>query len=64
LPVISENCPACFASPQERARVKSLISTQESIMPDMVNSIKSAIMPLIRNNFKDIIKDNGKDDDE
>ena len=29
LPVISDNCPACFAAPQERHRVKLLLAREE-----------------------------------
>jgi hypothetical protein len=29
LPVIAENCPACFAAPQQRQRLKRLLAEQE-----------------------------------
>jgi len=64
LPVISENCPACFASPKERARVKNLLSSQESIHPQIINSIKKAVTPLMKNNVKDLVRDINKKDDE
>merc|ERR1719506_3692712 len=33
LPIISDNCPACFATPKERHRVKLLLSQQEGEWP-------------------------------
>eukprot|EP00435_Cladocopium_sp_Y103_P068953 s221_g32.t1 len=32
LPVISDNCPACFAAPKERHRIKIMLSQQESLL--------------------------------
>ena len=28
LPIVSENCPACFEAPKERYRLKCLLATQ------------------------------------
>ena len=47
LPVINENCPACFEAPTERQRVKQLIASQELIVHDLVHSINRAIQPLL-----------------
>ena len=33
LPVIAENCPACFAAPKERHRAKQLLAQQELLFP-------------------------------
>ena len=30
LPIVAENCPACFDAPKERYRVKCLLATQEA----------------------------------
>lgn len=50
LPVIQDNCPACFRFPQERARMKELLAGQESEHPLLFKSLKSAILPLICEN--------------
>ena len=34
LPVINENCPACFEEPKERARIKKLLSREETLFPN------------------------------
>lgn len=33
LPVIAENCPACFDIPKERHRIKQLLATQVILQP-------------------------------
>ena len=47
LPVIPDNCPACFAAPKERARVKVLLSQLEAENSQIFSSIYRAIEPLI-----------------
>lgn len=47
LPVIPENCPACFEAPTERHRVKQLLANQEIIFPGLFLSLRSAIQPLM-----------------
>ncbi len=47
LPVINENCPACFEIPKERARVKTLLSNQEHLYPDLFYSLQQAMRPLM-----------------
>lgn len=47
LPIITENCPACFEEPKERARVKSLLKAQERLHPDIFHHLKSALKPLM-----------------
>ncbi|OMJ82068.1 hypothetical protein SteCoe_17341 [Stentor coeruleus] len=54
LPVITENCPACFASPQERHRTKLLLASQEQVVPDIFSSILKAMKPLMKGNLQDI----------
>ena len=39
LPVIYENCPACFEAPKERQRMKLLLASQEHIHPNLFNSL-------------------------
>lgn len=47
LPVINENCPACFEEPKERHRVKKMLAQEESLYPEMYNSIRRALLPLM-----------------
>jgi tRNA(Ile)-lysidine synthase TilS/MesJ len=47
LPVINENCPACFEEPKERARVKKLLSREESLYPNFFENIKRSLIPLM-----------------
>jgi tRNA(Ile)-lysidine synthase TilS/MesJ len=52
LPVIYESCPACFASPQERHRVKLLLASQEQLIPDLFSSILKALKtPVVGSRF-------------
>lgn len=47
LPVINENCPACFEAPKERHRMKQLLATQELLFPQIYNSMSSAMAPIM-----------------
>jgi len=47
LPIINENCPACFEEPKERARMKKLLSKEETLYPSFYDNIKRAILPLM-----------------
>lgn len=47
LPIIPENCPACFEAPKERHRMKQLLAAQEVMFPQLFNSIQSAIKPIM-----------------
>jgi len=49
LPIISENCPACFAAPKERARMKSLLAAQENLFPNLFGKLKAALTPIMHN---------------
>ena len=46
LPVIPENCPACFSEPKERNRMKQLLAQQEILHPHLFHSLKKAMKPL------------------
>lgn len=35
LPVIADNCPACFSAPKERHRVKLMLAQQENLYPSL-----------------------------
>jgi tRNA 2-thiocytidine biosynthesis protein TtcA len=47
LPVIVDNCPACFEAPKERQRIKLMLAQQEALHPNVVSSIMTAIKPLL-----------------
>jgi tRNA(Ile)-lysidine synthase TilS/MesJ len=47
LPVIAENCPACFEAPKERHRVKQLLAGQEVLYPRLFPSLQAAMRPLM-----------------
>ena len=47
LPVIPENCPACFENPKERHRTKQLLAQQELLFPRLYWSLKSALHPVM-----------------
>ena len=47
LPVIAENCPACFEAPKERHRTKQLLAQQELLFPRLYWSLKTAMIPVM-----------------
>lgn len=47
LPVIFENCPACFAKPQQRYAMKQMLAEQEKLHPRLFNSLLTAMRPLM-----------------
>ena len=46
LPVIADNCPACFEAPKERARVKKLLRREEAMFPRLFANLCAALAPL------------------
>ena len=48
LPIIAENCPACFEAPKERQRIKQLLAQQELLFPRLYWNLKTAIYPVMR----------------
>ena len=54
LPVIPENCPACFAKPTQRAHMKSLLATEESGNPQLYRSLMCTLRPLMEEGFSRI----------
>jgi len=48
LPVIEENCPACFAMPTQREHMKQLLHIEEQQNPTLFKTLKTTMMPLIR----------------
>ncbi len=47
LPVISENCPACFSMPTQREHMKQLLAREEALSPQLFGSLLAAMKPLI-----------------
>jgi tRNA(Ile)-lysidine synthase TilS/MesJ len=47
LPIINENCPACFEQPKERARMKKLLMQEESMIPALYYNLRRAFIPLL-----------------
>ena len=61
LPVIQENCPACFQNPKERQRMKVLLAQQENLFPSLFSSLQKAMFPLMKGNIKDLIIEKDKE---
>jgi tRNA 2-thiocytidine biosynthesis protein TtcA len=47
LPVVHENCPACFSMPMQRYQMKQLLATQEQLHPSLFANLLSAMRPLL-----------------
>jgi len=47
LPVIVDNCPACFTIPTERVRMKNLLRAEERINPSVFKSLLHTMRPLM-----------------
>lgn len=45
LPVIFENCPACFSKPQQRYAMKQMLAEQEKLHPKLFASLLTAMKP-------------------
>ena len=56
LPIINENCPACFEEPKERARMKKLLSKEETLYPSFYDNIKRAMLPLMHDDSTAIMR--------
>ena len=50
LPVIAENCPACFQMPTQRQHMKELLAAEESQNKRLFGSLLTAMTPLIAKN--------------
>jgi len=48
LPVIMENCPACFSKPTQREHMKQLLAQEEQTTPSLFGSLLSAMKPLMK----------------
>jgi tRNA 2-thiocytidine biosynthesis protein TtcA len=47
LPVVPDSCPACFAAPTERERIKQLLAREERQCPHLFASLQQALRPLL-----------------
>ncbi len=47
LPVIADNCPACFRMPRQRHQMKALLATQEAGHPALFANLLHAMRPLM-----------------
>jgi len=47
LPVIEDNCPACFAKPTQRQHMKELLASQEASYPNTLQTLLSTMKPLM-----------------
>jgi tRNA(Ile)-lysidine synthase TilS/MesJ len=47
LPVIRDNCPACFSAPKERHRIKMLLSNEEYQNTQLFFSMLQAMRPIM-----------------
>ena len=47
LPVIPENCPACFKVPTQRVHMKALLAAEEQLHPRLFQSLLAAMKPLM-----------------
>ncbi len=47
LPVIHENCPACFSMPMQRYQIKQLLAEQEKSNPRLFASLLTAMKPIM-----------------
>lgn len=48
LPVIADNCPACFSMPTQREHMKQLLAREESQHPRLFRNLRSTLLPLMR----------------
>jgi hypothetical protein len=56
LPVINENCPACFEEPKERARIKKLLNREETLFPNFFDNIRRSLIPLMHDDMSAILR--------
>lgn len=47
LPIIAENCPACFTGPTIRDKTKRLLAAEEAVNPSLFSSLQLTMKPLM-----------------
>ena len=55
LPIVNENCPACFEEPKERARIKKLLTREETLYPNFYDNIRRSLLPLMHDDATAIL---------
>ncbi|OQW94643.1 MAG: tRNA 2-thiocytidine(32) synthetase TtcA [Beggiatoa sp. IS2] len=50
LPIIPDNCPACFAKPSQRQHIKTLLATEEKLCKPLFKNLLHALRPLMTKN--------------
>lgn len=53
LPVIKDNCPACFAKPTQREHMKRMLAEQENQYPNTFKNLLSTLKPLMSEGLVD-----------
>jgi len=53
LPVIAENCPACFSKPTQREHMKQLLAQEEKKVQNLFGSLLSTMRPLMAEGLPD-----------
>jgi tRNA 2-thiocytidine biosynthesis protein TtcA len=59
LPIIPENCPACFTGPTERYKVKRLLATEAVGNPNLFNCLMRAMRPLMTSAGSKAVREGG-----
>ncbi len=54
LPVIEDNCPACFTRPTQRQGMKELLASQEAVYPNTFQNLLSTLKPLMSQGCPDV----------
>ncbi len=47
LPIVVENCPACYSKPTQRAHMKQLLAAEEAENPNLMKTLLSTMRPLM-----------------
>ncbi|MGC8697443.1 MAG: tRNA 2-thiocytidine biosynthesis protein TtcA, partial [Halothiobacillus sp.] len=55
LPVIKDNCPACFAKPTQREHFKALLAAEERLNPQLFRSLAATLTPLMRDGLGEAV---------
>lgn len=56
LPVIEENCPACFDMPTQRHHLKNLLLSEEQNTPNLYSTLKTTMMPLMKEGLPEFVE--------
>lgn len=55
LPIITENCPACFHAPTQRQYFKQLLAHEASVNPNLFKSLVTALRPIMATGLPDFL---------